>query len=164
MWHNYLIMKHGEIVEEIARRIPHNPDARFLDVGCGSGWMIDELIKLTSADGYGIDPFASYHNRCRPLAAEEMDRIKIDFDVIYTVHSFHHFEDPQAFLMFSAKLLKPQGKLIIVDWKKGVDTGVPERYYSPDEVKSMLTNWFDVTEDFEIERSFFIVAVPKTTS
>ncbi len=153
-------MKHEEIVLEIARRIPHNEDARFLDVGCGSGWMIDELMRLTGADGYGVDPFAVYHNRCRPLAAEELDRLKIEFDVIYTVHSLHHFDDPRRFFMLSASKLKENGRLIVVDWKKGVDTGVPEHYFASEEVKNMMLEWLEVVENFDIDRSFFIVARP----
>ncbi len=153
-------MKHENIIEELARRIPHDENARFLDVGCGSGWMIDELIARTSADGYGIDPFAVYHNRCRPFAAEEIDRIKIDFDVIYTVHSLHHFDDPQKFFKLAVQKLRPAGKLIVVDWEKGAKTGVPEHYFSDDEVHDMLAPWYDIAESFAIDSSFFIVAVP----
>lgn len=153
-------MKHQDIVAEIAKRVPHNENARFLDVGCGSGWMIDEIIRLTGADGYGIDPFAVYHNRCRPLAAEELDRIKITFDVIYTVHSLHHFDDPERFFKLASEKLKPGGRLIVVDWQKGADTGVAEHYFDASDVVDVLSKWFVILEKSIIDRSFFIVASP----
>jgi len=51
------------------------------------------------------------------------------------------------------------GKIILVDWKKGVDTGIPEQYFSLEEVKEKVEKIFRIIEKGEGRFHFYIVGM-----
>ena len=53
-----------------------------------------------------------------------------------------------------------EGKLLLVDWKRGVNTGIHERYFSLDEVEKMVKKDFRILEKGEMDFHFYIVATP----
>ncbi len=129
--------------EEILKKFI-KPGMKVLDVGCGSGKVLRELVKKTGCYGVGIDPFVSNFEgmdyRLIRLKAEEVDKLDEIFDLVYSIHSFHHLENPEKFLKNLRKVLSLEGKFVIIDWKKGAYTGIPEEYYSQKELKSLLEN------------------------
>ena len=50
-----------------------------------------------------------------------------------------------------------KGYLVIFDWKKGVSTGVQERYYSVDEILPYFKKYFKIKHE-EKQWNFRIVA------
>ena len=44
--------------------------------------------------------------------------------------SLHHFNNKDLFVARAASVLKKEGVIIIVDWHKGVDAGMNEKYFS----------------------------------
>jgi SAM-dependent methyltransferase len=109
------------------------PGGTILDVGCGDGRMLAALAGW-GISGMGIDPYASDAERCRRLRAEEVDQLPDQFDLVYTRYTLHHLDAPQQFPEKTRSVLRPGGRLLIVDWVKGARTGVPERYFAPQTV------------------------------
>ncbi len=135
----------------------------ILDVGCGSGHFLADLVDSTGAIGVGIDPYVDEYRgknlKFYRLRAEDVHKLPYSFDLAYTVHSFHHFYDPVRFLQNVWKVLKDSGLLIILDWIKGADTGIPERYYDETEFREMLENTgFKIMEVKRSTMEIFIVS------
>lgn len=117
---------------------------RVLEVGCGSGIFLKELAEEFPGTIFcGIDPYApelkQNNLRLKRGYGEEVNTISGWFDLIFSIHSFHHLSNPQAFLENSKEKLVPGGALLIFDWKKGAKTGIPETYYSLERVKSLIS-------------------------
>lgn len=135
----------------------------ILDIGAGSGFLIRELAEKYHAFGCATDPFISDHEEgavCfRSLKAREIDQIRKRFDVIYSVHSFHHFDDVAGFLQALEKTLSWDGLFILVDWKEGAQTGIMERYFRlNDVVQTFHTFNFTVLEQGETAENFYLIA------
>ncbi|RLD15195.1 MAG: hypothetical protein DRI28_01330 [Caldiserica bacterium] len=119
------------------------PGYTVLDVGCGDGDVLKFLEEEFKIEGVGIDPFCFYHRvgkniKCIELSGENIDKIKEKFDIIYSINSLHHLNNHKLFLDKIKKVLKRKGFLILVDWKKGYDTGVRENYFSLEEIEGEL--------------------------
>ena len=151
-------MKREEIIKKFI-----TPGMKILDVGCGSGKFLLDIVKKTGCYGVGIDPFVKNletpNYRLIKLKAEDVDRLDERFDLAYSIHSFHHLEDPVKFLKNLHRALSPQGKLVIIDWKKGTYTGIPEEYYSREELDHLLrANGFIPIESAEDSMEIYLAA------
>ena len=138
-------------------------DYTILDVGAGSGRFLTQLVEKYGIKGIGIDPYTHKYKdeniELVPLKAENVDKLKHKFDLVYTIHSFHHITNPEEFLRKLPLVLKPNGVFIIIDWKKGANTGIPERYYSREEFEFMLEKYgFEIVEIRETTMEIFIAA------
>jgi len=71
---------------------------------------------------------------------------------VVSVYALHELGDALAVLLEGNRILKPRGKLIIVDFIRGGETERlrGERYYAPDGLKSMLelSGFKQTEEDF----------------
>ncbi len=143
----------------------------ILEVGSGNGELLRKLSAIYHAFSCGIDPKLGESDEglihFRPLSAEELDKlsgklcgeINLSFDLIYSVHSLHHFGNPKAFFRGVKHRLKKNGKLILVDWRKGAITGIPEEYYGLDEVAEWVErSRLHVIEKGIKERHFYLIA------
>jgi len=149
----------NEMLDLISRWLP--PGGRVLDVGCGSGGMLAALAER-GIPGVGIDPSASDGERCRRLAAEEMDRLSELFDLVYTRYTLHHLDAPRRFPRNARSVLRPEGVLLIVDWVAGARTGVPERYFALQTVVRWVREaGFQVVKEEVREQSMVVVAKPQ---
>ncbi len=136
---------------------------QILEVGCGSGAMLREMTQTLKASGCGIDPFvfeSGEESVCfKPLKAQELTLLGRRFDLVYTVHSLHHFEKIPQFLRALEKALSWPGVFVLVDWKKGAQTGIPERYFSLKEITGLMKDFnFKLLEIGEAGDNFYLVA------
>lgn len=99
----------------------------LLDVGCGTGPMIELLTQELPGKNYtGLDitprmiEVAASKNLERTQFivgdAENMPFDDESFDAVICANSFHHYPNPGAFLGEVARLLRPGGKLVLRDY------------------------------------------------
>jgi cyclopropane fatty-acyl-phospholipid synthase-like methyltransferase len=133
----------------LASYIGIHPGAHILDAGCGVGGSSIWLARRFGATVTGITPVGSQVRRARRIAAEQglADRVRFaeedytrttfagaSFDVVWAVESVCHAADKAAFYREAQRLLRPGGRLGIVEY---VRTPCP----LPDDGEALLQNW-----------------------
>ena len=105
----------GDVVEMLGE-LGIAPDARILDVGCGSGGLLDRLARAGFKNLSGADPFLAADGETPlgvPLAKRYLDEIPGEFDLIMFNHSFEHMPDPGATLKAARKRLSAAGACLV---------------------------------------------------
>jgi ubiquinone/menaquinone biosynthesis C-methylase UbiE len=105
--------------------------ALVLDVGCGTGEFERLLLHQNPTQKIaGVDLSAKMLNLAREKYQHypnvELHQASVNslpfadrsFDVVVSASAFHYFEQPQLALLEIKRVLKPDGKLIILDWNK----------------------------------------------
>jgi cyclopropane fatty-acyl-phospholipid synthase-like methyltransferase len=133
----------------LASYIGIHPGAHILDAGCGVGGSSIWLARRFGATVTGITPVGSQVRRARRIAAEQglADRVRFaeedytrttfagaSFDVVWAVESVCHAADKAAFYREAQRLLRPGGRLGIVEYMR---TPCP----LPDDGEALLQNW-----------------------
>ena len=90
-------------------------DSRILDVGCGTGRLVNELAWYGFIDLTGVDAFISVDQispgiRIRKGSINDVDGI---FDCIMLHHSFEHMDDPLGVCGHIVRLLSKNGYALI---------------------------------------------------
>jgi len=102
---------------------------RFLDVGCGPGWALEEAAKRAGGSGefYGVDLSPLMIEKAKAdyagksgfhflvANAESIPLEAGSFDTVICTSSFHHYLHPDKALGEFHRLLKAGGKLYILD-------------------------------------------------
>lgn len=106
-------------------------EARVLDLACGTG-EFERLLLQESSDQLitGIDiseqmlaiahqKLKSYPNVSLQLAtASDLSFADHSFDTVVSANSFHYFDDPKLALKEIKRVVRPGGKIVILDWCK----------------------------------------------
>lgn len=92
-------------------------DHSILDVGCGTGYLIEALAQNGYKNLIGIEPHIEetiIGNGFKVLKGrvEELNKLN-SFDVIMMHHSFEHMSNPDKVLESVSELLTPEGVLIL---------------------------------------------------
>jgi ubiquinone/menaquinone biosynthesis C-methylase UbiE len=122
---------HKRIIERSVDLVLSTGDEpnKALDVGCGTGYFLRTLamrcptaIELVGVDPAGpmvevatastSDPRLSYLGR---VAAEHLPFEDREFDVVTAITSFDHWSDQRLGLAECSRVLKPDGRLVVVD-------------------------------------------------
>jgi SAM-dependent methyltransferase len=100
----------------VSRYGPYSPQKRFLDFGCGGGYLIRHALDAGWA-ALGFDVGEAALETCRahglPVTNRFGDLIPGSFDVIVMNHVLEHIEEPAGLLERLRGLLGPHGKLVI---------------------------------------------------
>jgi ubiquinone/menaquinone biosynthesis C-methylase UbiE len=106
------------------------PEAeKILDIGCGTGRFASRLLKRRpAARVWGLDLSPGMLGRCRQrcdalggrLAVVQGDSERLPFaddtfDAVTCAHSFHHYPRQQAVAREMHRVLRPGGRLVVVD-------------------------------------------------
>ena len=101
----------------------------MLDIGCGTGWALGQAAKLVDGKGtfFGIDLSEKMIGKANEnfkgtenfhffkANAEEILLEDNQFDIIICTNSFHHYFNQEKALKEMHRLLKPKGKVYILD-------------------------------------------------
>jgi len=104
-------------------------DSVLLDIGCGTGWAVRAAAEMVGPGGsaYGVDLSPQMIQSATKAAhgienahfktanAEKLPFEASSFDFIICTMSFHHYLDPGKAVAEMARVLKPGGKVCIVD-------------------------------------------------
>lgn len=100
--------------------LPFIRGGRLLEVGCGSGAMLELMNRLGwDAEGIDFDSKAVTAARSRGLkvalgSLEQQTYANESFDAITTSHLIEHVPNPSALVEKMLELLKPGGRLVVV--------------------------------------------------
>ncbi|WP_051463685.1 class I SAM-dependent methyltransferase [Leptolyngbya sp. PCC 6406] len=114
-------------VQETMHRLDLTSHGRILDLGCGTGTLIQRLLHLTpETEIVGLDPSAEMLSVARqklPKSVELLvgsaDKIPFpneSFDLVISTNAFHYFRHPSQAIQEIKRVLKPNGNLVITDW------------------------------------------------
>jgi ubiquinone/menaquinone biosynthesis C-methylase UbiE len=117
---------HRQVIDAVASRPV--PPRLVVDIGCGTGRLLEGLLhRLPETELVGIDPSKGMIDVARRRFAREprvrlevatADRLPLadgSVDAVTTTMSFHHWEGQGASLHEVARVLAPDGRLLIAD-------------------------------------------------
>ena len=124
----------GEAIRrELGRRIPRDKKLRVLDVGTGFGinvaflarwlakgsavWTVDPSKEVLADVEAALDEESARLVRFAVASADDLDFEDGFFDFVVSVMVLHHIEKLQPALREMARVLKPNGLLLVVDYK-----------------------------------------------
>jgi SAM-dependent methyltransferase len=94
-------------------------ERRILDVGCGTGAMLQQLAAFGTVDGLDADETAVRFCRERGLARVELlssDRLPKEsgsFDLVTALDVLEHVDDDRSLLLEVARVLRPDGAFLL---------------------------------------------------
>jgi len=130
-WSHYLKRTHERSFDFLGA----HSGMKMLDIACGTGKFLDLAArKLSPAFLMGVDPNPSMLEEAqkrisdntilRQASAYEIPADDQSFDRIVCLNSFHYFERPEKALREMRRVMKPNGKLILTDWRANRTTHV----------------------------------------
>ncbi|MCL2091915.1 MAG: methyltransferase domain-containing protein [Micrococcales bacterium] len=101
---------------------------RVLDVGCGTGRLLS-LLAERGAVGSGVEiapEMVAVARRANPQmdirqgTAEDLPFADATSDLVVTCLAYHHLDAPERFLAEAARVLVPQGRLVVAEPRLGL--------------------------------------------
>lgn len=129
--------------EEVIAALKLQPGQFVADVGAGTGYFTVRLARAVGQKGtvFAIDVDTAMLDYLRQRLAKEQvrnvqvmqvpphDPLLIDgsLDLIFVCNTYHHLEEREVYLRKLRKALKPDGRLVIIDFykKDGMPVGPP---------------------------------------
>jgi ubiquinone/menaquinone biosynthesis C-methylase UbiE len=111
---------HPGIVDALCEGGDPGPQARILEVGCGTGNYVSSLTACFRCAACGSDPSAGMLARTRthpePVTwvlggAEQIPFAARTFDLVFSVDVIHHVSDKPGFYREAARVLRPGGRV-----------------------------------------------------
>jgi len=140
------------------------------DFGCGSGgWAMPLARKLEEGKIYAIDileePLSALRARTRLEKIFNIEVIKSDIektsrlfpescDLVLITNLLFEVKDKKSVLEEGKRVLKPGGKILVVDWQEKTPLGPKEGRVSPEEVKN-LAKELNLKLEKEFEASLY---------
>jgi ubiquinone/menaquinone biosynthesis C-methylase UbiE len=114
-------------VRETMARLPLRPGSRVLEVGCGTGALLEQITgACPDCRITGVDPVPEMLAVARKRLpagvelheawAEKLPLGDASFDLVVSCNMFHYIRKPQEALAEMRRVLRPTGALLITDW------------------------------------------------
>jgi ubiquinone/menaquinone biosynthesis C-methylase UbiE len=161
------IQKPGQLVKEMGVRT----GMTVADVGTGIGYMLPFLSRAVGAEGKVIaeDIFDDFLEGARQrVQTAKLSNVTFvkgsvtdpnlpegQLDLILVLDVYHHFDYPEKMLAAISKALKPEGKLVIVEYYKRPEAMPNNRAMThirldmPDVIKEVEANQFHLLSEKE---------------
>jgi len=126
----------AEHTDDLIKALEIAPGSRIADIGAGTGYFTWRLAERAGRDGkvlavdiqqMMLDAAAETvkkHNLSNVefvLAAEDNPRLpEQSLDMVFMAHAYHEFADPEAVMSRVWRSLKPDGRLVVVEYAKEV--------------------------------------------
>ena len=160
--------------DEVIRALAIAPDAIVADIGAGTGYFTMRLSPaVPKGRVYAVDvetemvKHLALRAAARGLAnviavrgSPEDPRLPGKVDLVLLVDVYHHIEDREFYFSKVRGMLKPGGRLAVIDYKAGAPQGPPaDALVSPETVKKELdVAGFLVAQEHDfLPRQFFLV-------
>jgi tocopherol O-methyltransferase len=117
-----------QLIEHLAQLANIKTGSRVLDIGCGFGGSSLYLAKKYGASTTGITISPVQVQMAKEAAAKtnlDVSFLLMDaedmqfaepFDLLWSVESISHYQDPRKFFASAVKFLKPGGCFALTDW------------------------------------------------
>ena len=151
---------HGTTVNQFLDKLPLKENFRFLDIGCGNGWVVRKMSKKSSCiKAIGIDKSKMMIKNAKSKISSEKESYfiteleswdtKEKFDIIFSMESLYYSMPMESALEKVFKLLKKNGifycgtdfysdNTLTTRWAK--DMNIPMDLRSEKEWKMMFKN------------------------
>ena len=128
-----------QLIEHLAQLANIKAGSRVLDIGCGFGGSSVYLAKKYGASVTGITISPVQVQMAKEAAAKTkvdasfllMDAEEMQFaqpfDVLWSVESISHYQNPRQFFVSAVKFLKPGGCFALTDWFQKEDLSAAEK-------------------------------------
>ena len=112
----YLYNKYYKNAFPWFRRDICNFNSKILDIGCGTGYLLNDMNLLGFKNLTGIDPYISediiYPNGVK-IFKQDIYKIDKTFDFVMLNHSFEHMTEPSKVCSKLASIINPDGIIMI---------------------------------------------------
>ncbi|NLI31196.1 MAG: class I SAM-dependent methyltransferase [Deltaproteobacteria bacterium] len=153
------------------------PGQVVLDAGCGNGYMAKEFARLTGKTGkvYALDTDSTSievlkseteGTTIEPFVGDITEETRLSassIDLIYVATVIHGFSrtEMEGFLKEADRLMKPNGRLAIVEIKKEDTPFGPPLHirFSPEELKQLIS--FTPTQLIDVGQFFYMQTFKK---
>ena len=144
------------------------------DVGAGTGYFTVRLAKSAAAPRvFAVDIEHSMVHYTKQRAMKEglknvtgvvatatSANLPEPVDLILVVDTFHHIPGREAYFRKLRDLLKPGGRLAIIDWLPGGPMGPPEEFrFSPEKIAAELAKGADLKAAVATAKAYLTAAL-----
>lgn len=143
---------------DVAERLRNIQYQSLLDIGCGTGYLLDLLQKQKNALYCGLDLSPEMLKAAKKKLPESVfltegssDCLPYDdnsFDAVTCIQSFHHYPRPDKAMAEAYRVLKQGGLYILSDTGYG---GIPKWFYNQILLKVVNTGDYAVCSIKDIE-------------
>ena len=115
---------HYVMTDQLLSQWEFQEDEQVVDIGCGNGWAVREMLQRGAKRGYGLDLSPKMIDRARALSgkneeytvasAEDTKYPAHFFDKILSIESLYYYEDPVLALKEWYRIASPGAQLGIV--------------------------------------------------
>ena len=166
--------------ERVIQSLEINPGDRVVDLGSGGGYFTFRLAKAVGSSGkvYAVDIDRDMTDLVAKQAKKEnAGNVEVilgkpddpllpeaGVDLIFTVDTYHHFENRVNYFAKLRKVLRPNGRVAIIDFDRRAWFEGLWRHYTPSEFikREMEAAGFSLQREFDfLDRQSFLIFAPK---
>ena len=152
---------------EILKELGLKEDMTAADFGCGSGsWVIPLAKILAKGSVLGVDvqedALSALESRARTFKLKNVQKVLANLetgapgiknnscDLVLMTNLLFQLEDKKIVFKEAGRVLKPQGRILVVEWKQGAVMGPKTQVPSRDEVRQLgKESGFLIEKEFE---------------
>jgi len=155
--------------EKIIEDLDLQEDATVADFGAGAGGFTISLAKKLRKGGfvYALDiqeePLSALLGSAKMFGLNNIKTIKCDLeepegstlpdnslDAVFIVNLLFEVDDPERIVKEAKRVVKPEGQIIIIDWKKDAPFGPEEKRIGPEEIQTIARHLnLEITKEIE---------------